>query len=120
MPDQPTRPAITLTAEVQHYSTAVTAVWISAFADGRPVDRTLLPCRFEAPHMAHRKIAATFAEALRGVGPSNATGERTAAETILALAAAKDAAGHAIVINMGTELAFCAALLAAETAGGVA
>jgi hypothetical protein len=31
------------------------------------------------------------------------------------------AGGHAIVINMGTELAFCAALLAAETtAGGAA
>ena len=117
MPAQPTRPAITLTAEVEHYSTAVTTVWVSAFADGRPADRTL-SYRFEAPHMAHRKIAAAFAEVLRGVGPSNATGERTAGETILALAAAKDAAGHAIVINMGTELAFCAALLAVETAGG--
>ncbi len=121
MPAQPTHPRITLTAEVENYSTAVTIVWISAFVDGRPADRTMA-YRFEQRgSLTHRKLASAFAEVLRGVGPSYATGERSAAETILALAAAKDAAGDAVAVHMGNELAFCAALLAAETtAGGAA
>ena len=120
MPAQPTHPRITLTAEVENHSTAVTLVWVSAFVDGRPANRTL-SYRFERRgSLAHRKLASAFAEVLRGVGPSNATGERTAAETILALAAAKDAAGDAVAVHMGNELAFCAALLTAEIAGGAA
>lgn len=118
MPAQPTHPRITLTAEVESYSTATTLVWISAFADGRPADRTMA-YRFEQRgSLAHRKLAGAFADALRTAFPLGPAGERTATETILVLFRAKDAAGDAVNVHMGNELAFCAALLAAETTAG--
>ena len=118
MPAQPTSPVVSLFATVEEGSTTRSLVWLSAHVDGRPVNRTL--AYVFVGRGRHRMLARAFAEVLRGVGPSNATGERTAAETILALAAAKDAAGDAVNVHMGNELAFCAALLAAETAGGAA
>ena len=120
MPAYPCPPSIVLTVTIEVQTSTTALVWLSAFADGHFVGRTL-SYKCKQPKMVHRKLASAFAEVLRGVGPSNVTGERSAAETILALAAAKDAAGDAVNVHMGNELAFCAALLAAETtAGGAA